>query len=122
MPSRTTAIADELRQSLLHYLSHGWHYDRSACEVYATVGVGRPPHAGDTVLVEVAPEPLPVKVLAARWQDDQSGGVLVLHVAGDQQDVIDQLFLGVSIRSRDLQQAQLVDGRMSNQRRARRPE
>lgn len=41
-----------------------------------------------------------MKVLAARWQDEQSGGVLVLHVAGDQQDVIDQLFLGVSIRSR----------------------
>lgn len=87
-------------KSLLHYLSHAWHYNRRACEVYVTVGVGRPPHAGDTVLVEAGAELLPMKVLEARWQDEQPGGVLVLHVGGDEKPVIDQLFLGASIRSR----------------------
>lgn len=86
--------------ALLHYLSHAWHYDRKACEVYVTVGVGRPPHAGDTVFVETGGEPLPLEILAARWQDEQSGGVLVLYVTGDQKDVIDRLYLGVTLRSR----------------------
>lgn len=86
--------------SVLHYLSHAWHYDRRACEVYVSVGVGRPPCAGDTVLVETSPEPLPLRILEARWQDEQSGGILVLMVAADQKEVIDRLYLGLSIRSR----------------------
>jgi hypothetical protein len=86
--------------SLLHYLSHAWHYDRTACEVYVTVGVGRPPHSGDNVLVEDGSEQIPMKVLAARWQDEQSGGVLVLHVSADQKHAIDRLYIGASLRSR----------------------
>lgn len=84
--------------ALMHYMSHAWYDGRRGCEVYVGLAEGKPPGAGETLMVETFEGKLPLIIQGARWQDEQAGGVLVLNVAPDQAEVIDKLYMGVAVR------------------------
>ena len=82
----------------MHYESHAWARGRDSCEVYVRLADGRPPSAGETVIVDTGECSAPLRIESSRWLDEQAGGVLVLTVLRDQEPTVNLLTKGMSIR------------------------